>query len=103
MPPSVENEIRAVVKLCKPGAHENIVAVLGHGLLRNSMFYFFDMELCDYNLDSYIQRSPRDSGQDWHDMSVSNWNKKMSSICGIMNQISNGLVYIHSCGEIHRD
>ena len=50
----MNSEIRAVVKLCTPGGHKNIIAVLRHGKLPNSHYYFFDMELCEFNLEQYI-------------------------------------------------
>ena len=46
---------RNIEKLCKLGIHENIVSVLQHGKLSNSAFYFFDMKLCDFNLETYAQ------------------------------------------------
>ena len=52
----MENEMRAISKLCNPGANSNIVSVLKWGRLRASPYFFFDMELCDFNLETYISR-----------------------------------------------
>jgi len=54
----VQNEIHAVNKLCSESvAHENVVAVYRYGNLVNSpAVYFFDTELCKFNLDTYIPR-----------------------------------------------
>src|SRR5437667_8853311 len=52
---AVENEARTVTKLCKPLGHANIISVLRHGYLQNKTYFFFDMELCQLNLDSYIK------------------------------------------------
>ena len=48
--------MRAVTKLCNSEMHVNIVAVLNFGKIPRSYFYFLDMEFCDFNLDTYIQR-----------------------------------------------
>ena len=52
----LENEIRAVDKLreAAAGQEENIVIVTSHGTLSDPLYYFFDMELCDFNLQHYI-------------------------------------------------
>ena len=51
----VENEIRAVTKLCKSG-HANIVQVLEFGVLKeDSAWHFIDMELCDITLEGYVR------------------------------------------------
>jgi hypothetical protein len=52
----VQNEARAIRKLCGQGNHPNIVAVINHGQLPNAPYYFIDMELCDINLHDYIYR-----------------------------------------------
>src|ERR1700731_1456357 len=52
----VENEARAIRKLCGKDAHPNIVAVFNQGELSNAPYYFIDMELCDINLHYYIHR-----------------------------------------------
>lgn len=99
----VENEIRAVDKLCKHGAHENIVRVLRHGVLRNFPYYFIDMELCAMTLADYIYREPP-AGE-----SVPRFIKdapstiKALQIWNIMNQIAMGAAFIHSHGSVHRD
>jgi hypothetical protein len=52
----LQKEVKAIKRLCGPGAHVNIVQVLDHGPLSNTPYYFIDMELCDFNLHDYIHR-----------------------------------------------
>jgi len=50
----IKNEMRAVSKLCMAGStHKNIVSVFDYGRL-SPFRYFVDMELCDFNLESWI-------------------------------------------------
>src|SRR5436190_1818295 len=51
----IRNELRAVAKLCKPNMHQNIVSVFRYGQFSSS-YYFLDMEPCDLNLESWIER-----------------------------------------------
>jgi serine/threonine protein kinase len=86
------------------GAHENIIKVFGYGELRNSTYHFIDMELCDFDLKEYIdsrrqiETHPRvqealGAHSELHSFGV--WN--------IMRQIANGVAFIHSHREVHRD
>jgi serine/threonine protein kinase len=81
----VENEQRAVVKLCQD-SHKNLVAILGLGKF-DSSHYYIDMELCQSDLEQYIQTS----------------NVEIDRIWGIMRDISDGVAFIHSHNEVHRD
>lgn len=69
----------------------------------NAAFYFIDMELCDLNLEEYI-RSPATEIQ-----GLLAWGKAIVQgdaaflIWTILQQIVSGLVFVHSCGEVHRD
>lgn len=89
----VQNEIRAVTKLCGFGRHDNILPVLRCGKLSAS-FYFLDMPLCHLNLEGWINgtRIPR------HEKS-----SFMGEIWKIMRDVTNGLSFIHSENEVHRD
>jgi serine/threonine protein kinase len=98
-----ESETRAVGILCKPGAHENIVAVLRHGYLNNQASGFFDMELCQLNLHDYIQSEWEPSLlQKMQHLTITK-ETKLEKAMTIMMQISEGVVYIHRNGEVHRD
>lgn len=88
------NEVRVIDKLCK-NKHENIVMVMRHGWL-NSSFYFFDMELCNMNLEEWIRSTGKKrglTGVGGYDVDVFN----------IMKQITSGIGFIHSHMEVHRD
>ena len=89
------NETRAIEKLCKQ-SHKNIITVFQTGHLRNSPFYFFDMELCSYDLEVYIYHL-------WRPESYEGANSRMDIVWDIMVQIANGVSFIHSKNEVHRD
>lgn len=100
----IDNEMRAIEILCERDTHENIVKVLEHGWLTNSPYYFIDMELCDYNLETYIYSDrlpwlneiyPSDP-QSVNDIGLYN-------MWGIVEQIVLGLEFIHSHRLVHRD
>lgn len=100
------NEARAIDKVFANGSSENLVKVLKHDWLPNLPFYYIDMELCDGNLEEYIHGkrlqdfhisdNPRLFGARFDDNTI-------LQIWDIMEQISSGLEFIHSCHEVHRD
>ena len=92
----IQNKFRAAAKLCRPGAHENVVAVFRWGTLQGSPCHFIDMDLCEYNLGTYISKKELAPIEDKSRFS-------MNQAWSIMSQIANGVSYIHSQGEIHRD
>ena len=98
-------EFTVVQKLCEPGVHKNVVAVLGCGKLP-ALFCFIDMELCELNLGTYISRK-------WNqelEQSVpflseihSSATREISQMGEVMTDIGRGVEYIHSHEMIHRD
>ena len=105
---AIQNEIQAIVKLCNVGAHNNIVVMLRHGALNSSPYYFFDMELCDSNLEQYIPRlwelnELEKIHMDYLERPIVDWNKRVQDIWIIMQHIATGVAYIHLHGMIHRD
>jgi serine/threonine protein kinase len=98
-----EAEAHVVSKLCQPGAHDNIVGVMQHGFLNNNLYGFFDMELCQLNLDAYI-RSERDPSllQQMQHLTI-NKETKLVKAMSIMIQIADGVSYFHRNGQVHRD
>lgn len=103
----VQNEARAVAKLCKPGSHDNIVSVLRQGLLPKSSYHFLDMELCDFSLETYIHRQwtpiMADKIPYFTTIDEQEPATKFSQILNIMRDITSGVAFIHLQKEIHRD
>jgi serine/threonine protein kinase len=97
----IENEVRAINKLCQ-SLHPNIVQVFHHGYLkRDSAFYFMDMELCDFTLEQYMNDKNVSHLDKWSIIRAGG--DLFFHVVDIALQIINGLVFIHACGEVHRD
>ena len=47
-------EVEALIAITENGGHQNIVTILSHGRLPASDYHFIDMELCDLDLNEYI-------------------------------------------------
>lgn len=98
---NLDNEVRAINKLCKT-SHPHIVQVLRHGFLKvDRTFYFFDMELCHANLAKYIKGDATDGLENWCIL-----RKQMDfafHVFDILEQIVDGLIFIHGHQEVHRD
>lgn len=63
-----------------------------------STYYYLDMELCDFNLETHIIK--------WKELKLSSAPQKQHrfiEIKKIMSDISEGIVFIHQKREIHRD
>jgi serine/threonine protein kinase len=101
------NEGRVVDKLQSATSCCNLITVLKHGWLIDIWCYFIDMKLCQGNLEHYIKgaklltyeeiTNPRFFGAalpeqrgPWH-------------IWNIMEQVANGVGFIHSHKFVHRD
>jgi serine/threonine protein kinase len=91
------------MKLCKNISHPNIVQVLRLGELKNSPYYFIDMELCDCNLAHYIYQDSSNSESIPHFYDDAPLSVKGLQIWHIMRQIVSGTAFIHSQNEVHRD
>jgi serine/threonine protein kinase len=92
----IENEVRAVKRLCMENSHKNVITVMKHGWLLSSddsisSLYYIDMELCDENLDRYMKRARDGLGLG------------QLEIWDIMLQITKGVAFIHGLDEVHRD
>jgi serine/threonine protein kinase len=104
------NEIRAIEKLCNK-YNRNIVELFRHGSLQNSLFYAIDMELCDVNLQTYIQTDFDPSQPNIEPVSIykleyldrSQRITKWRGIVSIMLDVLYRLKFIHACDEVHRD
>jgi len=97
----IENEVRAINKLCK-SQHPNIVQVLEYGTLKTGgVFYFIDMEICDTTLEKYMNGQSVEGLMDWETVVQSD--TRETYVYGILRHILHGLLYIHTLHEVHRD
>lgn len=88
-------------KICT-GGHRNIIKIYGDGQLRNSTFHFIDMELCDFDLKEYLLcRTGINQSRVPQDFIPTEYGTVQ--IWDIMRQIAEGVAFIHSHGEVHRD
>jgi hypothetical protein len=97
----VDNEVRALKKLCQ-NQHPNIVKVFDYGQLNpDSVVHFIDMELCDVSLENYLMGQEFPLLLGWK--IVRDRDEIPAYAYAILQQILNGLLYIHSLHEVHRD
>lgn len=97
----VDNEVRALKKLCQ-NQHPNIVQVFDYGLLYpDSTVHFIDMELCDISLGNYLLGQELKGVDNW--ATVREQDEIPWHAYNILQHILNGLLYIHSLNEVHRD
>lgn len=101
----IENEIRAVRKLCSPGLHTNVVSVVSSGRLSNSIYYFLDMERLDFNLETYISDNwtPESSSVEIVPLMPAIRERSWRVVGEVVKDIAKGLAFIHSHKEIHCD
>jgi hypothetical protein len=50
----IENEVRIIFELCRPGQSKTVVEVTKHGWLPKTTLYFIDMEYCTKTLEDHI-------------------------------------------------
>jgi serine/threonine protein kinase len=98
----LENEVRAIKRLCKTG-HPNIVQVFEYGKLKeDGMFFYIDMELCETSLEGFLRGGAEVNGAKWETI-CDDEVKVVDTSYTILQHIVNGLFYIHTMGEVHRD
>jgi serine/threonine protein kinase len=90
----IKNEIQAVEKLCHRKENPNLVITFRTGLLEGTPYYFIDMELCDYDLETYI------SDGKLYELKQS---ARAPQVIRIMKHITNGIAFLHSQNQVHRD
>jgi serine/threonine protein kinase len=94
----IEGEVTAAKKLSSRG-HRNIVKVLKSGTL--PPFIFIDMELCDLTLERYILRGyPAGIAESMPSLAPG---LSILRMWGILEDICNGVAFIHDEGMAHRD
>jgi serine/threonine protein kinase len=101
---AVEDEAKAVALLCMNGQNPNIIHVLDHGYL-SFVNYYIDMELCDVSLAELLKRENRKDGiENWYlQWPIENFDDRISFILALMQELSNGLYFIHGHNQVHRD
>jgi len=101
----IEKEANAIIKICGLQSHNNIVAVRQIGELRNTRYYFIDMELCDLNLSQYIYGTTIPAVSESIPCFIKNAPPplKARQVWNVMIHIASGLQYLHSLHVAHRD
>ena len=100
----IDNEAKAIAKLCVGNTSDTIVEVLAHGWLPNHpTIYYIDMEYCGESLEAFIRREAR--------LIIATLAKsvrilyldRFRHILRIGLQIASGLEFIHGNDAVHRD
>ena len=93
----IDNEAKAIAKLCTQGGSTFIIEVFRHDWLpRNPSYYYIDMEYCPLTLETHIERF------DFNSLFQSLPNLHLV-VLKIGHQIASALAYIHQQGAVHRD
>jgi serine/threonine protein kinase len=99
----IQNEVRSINRLCRTG-HPNIVQVLEYGTLKeDAMFFFIDMDLCEASLEEHLRGGIGVGGGPTWETVCKNEAVMVEKSYIILQHIVNGLFYIHTMGEAHRD
>ena len=99
----IQREADVIRKICGKGAHPHIISVFKLGELRNSHYYFIDMELCDLNLADFIKGPASPDASIPVLIKNSPPSLRALQVWNIMSHIAKGLVYLHSVRVVHRD
>jgi serine/threonine protein kinase len=120
----VQNEIRAIKKLCQDHSNRNLVSVLRHGQFfapkLQLAFFYIDMELCDFDLHAAIQNrrllSQTRTDADSTDAAATapeaghstlkdmlSREQELECMMKMLSDITSGVVFMHELGEVHRD
>lgn len=108
----IENEARAITKLCVSSNNPNIVKVIRHGWLPfNPSIYYIDMEYLPLTLEEHIRKNISILDCSNEAARIGKFERELLPVVWagikkaleIIRQIVSGLVFIHSYGEVHRD
>jgi serine/threonine protein kinase len=97
------NEVNAVTLLCTKH-HPNIVEVVDHGQL-NVDYYYIDMELCGLTLADLLKEQDKGEGlRQWFlQWPIADLDQRNFFILALMQELANGLYFIHKHDQVHRD
>ena len=98
--------MKAVNEIRKNGGHQNIVSVFEHGWLGDGRYYYFDMELCVLNLDSFLRGNIGEVSlglPQYLDPGYASQDLGCLNMWSIMTHITRGLVFMHFHKQLHRD
>lgn len=99
----IANEVNVMIRLLTPEPHDHIVEILRHGSLgQYTSSYFIDMEYCDMSLYEYLQGNISVNAFPDYQTSIKEGILSFF-ICGLVQEILSGLVFIHRHGKVHRD
>ena len=110
----IEKEASTVNTFTSRGGNPNVLTVFANGWLVPSLLYYFDMELCEINLDDYIHCQRSRCVDIYHDTvetsdtaifvaKESPLERTLQNIWTIMSHITRGLEFIHCCHHVHGD
>jgi serine/threonine protein kinase len=94
----IERELEALDVLCAE-PHENIIEVIRHARYR-FVEYYIDMEVCEPSLRAWLD-DPRVRKEWWLSSPIDE--NQMFFTVAIMQQLLNGLYFIHANDQVHRD
>jgi serine/threonine protein kinase len=101
----IKNAMRQIDNLRDKDTQKNLVTVIKYSRLpQASAFYFIDMELCSYNLETFIlDRKDVPLSVSSRNIESDKLLKRITSNLKILKQITAGLQFIHNQNEIHRN
>jgi serine/threonine protein kinase len=97
----MKREVEALVVLCKE-SHENIIELLGHHSSNDSI-QIIDFELCEMSLRDWLDLDRSEVRKQWWLSAPIDDADQKFFIVAIMQQLLNGLYFIHAHNQVHRD